>query len=784
MKKIKIEDFYQNDQMRNIDQDLVANVVQMIENDFSVPFIARYRKNETGGMDAEKIRQIQQSYDYYKKVQNKASSVIKKLGSEASQELKYSIEKAKSLDEIQDLYAPFKKGGKGTLAERARKLGLESVSNELSRCPNDDICLRRYVNKNIEGLSSENEVIVGAQHIIADMVSKDPLVQKKIKEDIGKENVMIHCKASPKGKELDKNSQKFLLYYDFQSRVNRLTSYQVLAINRAEQMKILSVKLVINDHKRDHFLDTIKNLWLLRYNKLTAQNKNILCNAIEDSFKRLIEKTYLRRMRIQLTKDAEREATEIFSTNLKHLLLVAPVKNKKILSIDPGFKNGCKIAVLDENGQLLETSVIYPFQQSKKMSSKNTLISMTRKHSITLIAIGNGTACREIENVISDMIKDGCFTPLNVSYSIVDESGASIYSVTKEAKIEFPELDPNLISAVSIGRRLQDPLLEIVKIEPRHIGVGMYQHDVDQSMLKASVEDVIEDCVSFVGVDLNACSVDMLRRVSGINKKQAEAIVNHRNKTGYFINRKELLSIKGIGKLTYRNCAGFVRIVKAINSDQSHSEVKLEEIEKSKKRKLKASSKLEPPRKMHKAEKSQNIFPDPLDQTWIHPESYDVAKRVLQYFDVTDDMIGTNEIKEKIQNKMEGKVDMQFESLAEKLETDVETLKLIVDGIQQPINYDLRTELEKPVFRKGQTSIHQLQQEQTLTGVVRNNVAFGAFVDIGLDKDGLIHKSKILNGVTLGPGDRVECVVTSIDINRQRVGLRLVKKVSKNIILK
>ena len=751
----------------------LGNVLKLLDQDCTIPFIARYRRNLTGGMDAEQIREVQRSYRQFKEVKVKAENVIKKIKDQASAVLIEALKKAKSVEEVQELYAPFKKGGKGTLAERARKLGLHNVALEILQYPERDVNFASYVKQGTEGLSTMDDVNVGVKHILADIVAKDEKIKDRMK-DLLHRNIYLKSKATSKAAELDRD-KKFQLYYDFNVRTSYLKPHQILALNRGEQQKVLSIKLEIQIQARKRILDFIQSLYVDE--RSTTTNQCILIDAIEDSFKRLIEKTVLRHARAYLTKSSEHEAINVFSNNLKRLLFTPPIKNKIILGIDPGFKNGCKMAVIDSNGFVLETAVIHPFtSRVSKEKSKSTIADIVERNNVDVVGIGNGTACRQTEMLISDMIKDEMFGDIEVSYCIVNESGASVYSVTKEAKEEFPDMDPNLVSAVSIGRRLQDPLLELVKIEARHIGVGMYQHDIDCKRLRQALEEVLEDCVSFVGVNLNACSVQMLRQVAGLTQKQAENVIEYREKHNGIINRKELLTIKGIGQKTYQNCAGFVRITqdtKRVQLQENNNNIKV-----GKKRKLKSGKSPLPAKKI----KGSNSYDyDLLDQTWIHPESYDTANKFLDMIGATPEMIGSDSVERLIKEKFNQNPDIQ--AMAYDLGTDFATLQLIIDGLQQPSDFDIRASMEKPVFKSGITSMEDLKVSQQLTGVITNVTSFGAFVDIGVDKDGLIHCNNFINGVALGPGDKIECVVVSLDLSRERIGLRLTTKISKDMCL-
>lgn len=733
------------EEIQNFEARHVHEAIQLIENGNTIPFIARYRRVQTGGMDAEVLRELKMLYDNLRAVKSRVDKIIEKDGNLIPRSVKEAMRLARSLEEINELYAPFKKGGKGTLAERARSLGLDSPAQCLLDNPCKVIGLSQYIQESTEGLQTIKEIETGIQHIIADVISKDKDLNA-IMEHLLDGQVSLECKTTDDKMKNDE-AKKFENYYDFCINISRIKSHQVLAINRGESMKVLTTRGFMSEEAKNDILSWLRNKWIP--SNTAALNKKLLNASIKDSFKRLIEKNYLRRMRVSLTATAEREAIEVFSRNLKKLLLAPPIRGQNTLGIDPGFKHGCKLAALDKHGQVLETAVVYPFRDLSKMAEAK-VCDMVKRHKCTLIAIGNGTACRETERFVVNLIKRNAFAPQETSYQIVNESGASVWSVSKDAQIEIPNLDPNLRSAVSIGRRLQDPLLELVKIEAKHIGVGMYQHDVNEMLLKGALEGVIEDCVSFVGIDLNSCSVAVLRRIAGVGVKKAELIVKWREEHGPFVNRKQLLDVKGLGHKCFEQCAGFVKVNSSAHRDSAsrHQQVgkyrKLEEIA------------------------NDHLIPEPLDQTRIHPESYSTAYRLIETVGANINMIGTPEIARLMDNWWK----KSFQERAKEIETDEETLLLIMKALKQPLGYDLRSDIKQPTFRRDLSSIDELVVGQCVSGVVRNVTSFGVFVDFGIEKDGLIHQSKLGSASNLGPGDKCDCSVISVDKTRLRVGLK------------
>ncbi|CAF97071.1 unnamed protein product, partial [Tetraodon nigroviridis] len=610
-------------------------------------------------------------------------------------------------------------------------------------------------------------------------------------------------------KNKDKDIDKFQLYFDFTCNVQRIQPHQTLAINRGESLKILTVKVNIPDRVKSDFSSwCINSRWRPKIIP-KAEHQLIIKNAVEDSYKRLVLPFLTRSYRTKLTAAAEKESIAMFVRNLRQRLLVGPVRGSVIMGVDPGYKHGCKVAILSPTSQILHTDIVY-LHHSSQQSQADKLRHLIVKYSCTRIVIGNGTACRETEAYFSQLISRRLFHPLDVSYwtaqdyrhvalhqeasidfetvrvhdltilplSITNEAGASIYSVSPEAVKEMPELDPNLRSAVSIARRVQDPLAELVKIDPKHIGIGTYQHDVSSSALKAALDGVVQECVSFVGVDINMCSETLMRHVAGLNAGRARSIAEWREQNGPFINREQLKLVKGMGPKTYQQCAGFIRINPQTSvlffffvfSNSANSSLpQVPENPAAKKGKGKACVKV------------STSF-NPLDQTCIHPESYHVVQRFLSIVGGRADPIGSPRLRQRVEDKVRSS---SVEELARTADTSPETLKLIIDGLTQPPGFDIRQNFGQADFKQGIVSMSDLRVGAVLTGRVDNTALFGAFVDIGVGRSGLIHKSNITpdklpisqrrRSLALGPGERVEVRVLNVDHQRGRIGLDLIR---------
>ncbi|XP_069000462.1 S1 RNA-binding domain-containing protein 1 [Embiotoca jacksoni] len=768
-----------------VERWVCANIIALLREENTVPFMVRYRKEKINHMDADAVRDVQMVYEELRSLAKKTQTAIHTLKKDGvlTAELEQDLRSCRSADELDHVYSPYKKGSKLTKARRAKALGLEVVALALIESPHT-LDLRAWVKPGTEGLSSVEEVATGVEHILADMIAKDPETLTYVKKLYENSFVTLQSSVSKSaqkekgqeksvkgqnklGAEQNKNKDidKFQLYFDFTCNVQRIQPHQTLAINRGEGLKILTVKVNIPDRKSDFARWCINNRWRP---KTFAREElfAVLKNAVEDSYKRLILPFLTRSYRTKLTSTAEKESIAMFVRNLRQRLLVCPVRGCVIMAVDPGFRHGCKLAVLSPTSQILHTDVVYLHNSGQHRDAEKLRYLMI-KYSCTRVVIGNGTACRETESFFADLISRRYFQPLDVSYCITNEAGASIYSVSPEAVKEMPDLDPNLRSAVSIGRRVQDPMAELVKIDPKHIGIGTYQHDVSTGALKAALDGVVQECVSFVGVDINICSEMLMRHVAGLNTGRARNIAEWREQNGPFNNREQLKLVKGMGPKTYQQCAGFIRI----NPQTLHSA-------KSSPHPVQAAP------KKGKGKSSVNIPTsfNPLDQTCIHPESYYVAKRFLSLVGGSEDQIGSEGLRHCVESKVRT---CNEEALAQKLNTTPETLKLIIDGLTQPPGFDMRQNFGQADFKRGIVSMSDLRVGAVLTGRVDNTTLFGAFVDIGVGRAGLIHKSNITldklpvsqrsRSLALGPGERVEVRVLNIDPQRGRIGLDLIR---------
>ncbi|XP_062589033.1 S1 RNA-binding domain-containing protein 1-like [Saccostrea cucullata] len=775
----------------NLERWAVKNVVHMLENGATIPFIARYRKEQTGALEVDKLREIKTQTEELKGVQQKIFTVLTGLQKQnkLTEHIKRSIRNAESLTEIEDLYAPYKPGNKGTLAERARALNLESIANDCIYNPRR-VDIKRCIKKDVKGLSSEKEVQTGIQHIIADIINRDDSVIKPIKDLCKANGVSIECskfvvskklgaKTLEKAEKAQQTSYKFENYFDFKGTSKTIKPHQVLAINRGEEQKILTVKYTIPDNIRHRFDSSVERKYI-RYDCNEAV-RSLIRKAIEDCWNRLVQPQIIRQIRSELTKFSQKSSIDVFSSNLRNLLLSAPLKGHSILGIDPGFKNGCKCAVISQTGQVLHTDVVYLYM-SQEMKRK--LGQATERYGCKYIALGNGTACRETEKILTEVVHK-----TSTKYCIVNEDGASIYSCSELAQAELPNLDPTLRGAVSIARRLLDPLAELVKIDPKHIGVGQYQHDIPESQLKAALDSVVEECVSFVGVDLNTGSEALLRRVAGLNLSKAKSLIERREKMGPFTNRSQLKFVKGLGDKSFQQCAGFLRISQSTYvvdvESMNHSDVSSippmsqngsedpilisDEEETSKGKKRKATN-AKVPSKVKKRRTSWDL--EPLDQTWIHPESYDAAQKLEEQIGIKSSDIGQDHCIKRVK---EYQKKHSIKEINQDLKIGEPTLQLILDAFVQPCGYDIREKHTKPLFKEGIRDIASLKEGTALTGKVTNVTHFGAFVDIGVGRDGLIHNSN-MRRTELQLGYRVEVRVISIDRTTNRIGLSLEQK--------
>ncbi|KAF3429713.1 hypothetical protein E2986_05913 [Frieseomelitta varia] len=750
-KEWTIEDYVS--ETNNVEKHIVENVAKLFNNDNTIPFIARYRRNITGGMDPDKLRALKESLDHAKVIKQRANTILKsidKLG-QWSPAVHSVIVSAKSLDDLEHVYSLFKPASKRTLAERAKDLGLGPVSDLVLQgqaLPS----LSSLIDSNKDGLKTERQIVDGIVHIVADVINKNKIVFDKVKELQSQCSINIQtteCKANSKSNSKSKSKNKDLqrkyeMYYNFNTNTKYIKPHQILAINRGEAQKILNVKMTFPNF----FAKAFKACCYKLYNSAITASKlhsKLLNEGIDYAYTKYIKPLVIRRVKSELKQKAETASIEVFITNVKQLLLTPPLRGKIILGIDPGFSYGCKLAVISEQGDVLETGVIYPHRNSQKFhnESADILVNLVTKYKITILALGNATACRETEMFLNELIKTNTFGPIEVSYTIVNEAGASIYSCSSEAKSEFQDLDVNVISAISIARRLQDPLAELVKIEPKHLGVGMYQHDLPEKQLSTALNEVVSEVVSFVGVDVNTASQCLLKRIAGLNVSRANNIIEWRAEFGPFKNRQQLLDVKGIGNKVFEQCAGFIRILpETLMNDNTE--------------------------KRKSAKKSKQTY-NLLDQTWIHPESYKIAESFLKHCNCNLENLGTTEFIQKVKScAAEG-----FASLAQKFGTNEATMEVIIKGLSMKKNEDIRLESRAPLFRKSMLSINDLSAGMSLTGVIRNITHFGAFVDIGTGKTGLI-LTKWLKDSSVSVGQCVEVKVLSVDVERGRINLELI----------
>ena len=715
----------------NIRENQVESAVKLIDEGNTIPFIARYRKEATGGLSDEILRDLGERLTYLRNLEKRKEEVKKSIEEQGklTEEISKSIEEAITLAEVEDIYRPYKPKKK-TRATVAKAKGLEPLANiiieQTETKPIEEIA-KAFVNvDSVEKdapkdkvVANVEEAIQGALDIIAENISDNPKYRKKIKGICYREGI-IDVKAT---KPEEKSS--YDMYYDFTESINRLPSHRILAINRGEKEEFLKVKI---DKPEEKILGYIQRDII----KGHTQFEKYLVNTIEDSWKRLIEPSIDREIRSDLTEKAEEKAIKVFGKNAKQLLLGAPIKNLTVIGFDPAYRTGCKIAVIDETGKVLETTTIYPTEpQNDVENSAKVLLNLIKKYDINMFAIGNGTASRESEMFVADVIKRAKEQlNMDVHYAIVSEAGASVYSASKLATEEYPDINVSLRGAISIARRLQDPLAELVKIDPKSIGVGQYQHDVDQKKLSESLTGVVEDAVNKVGVDVNTATPSLLQYISGINKTIANNIVKYRDENGKIKERKELLKVPKLGKSAFEQCAGFIRVFDGKN---------------------------------------------PLETTAVHPESYEVAEKLLNKigYDKEDlkDKNKLKEIKEKLAN-------VNIANTAKELEIGEMTLKDIIDELSKP-GRDPREEMPKPILRADVLKFEDLIEGQVLTGTVRNVTDFGAFVDVGVKHDGLVHISEMSNSFVKNPsdivsvGDIVKVKVIGIDKDRQKVKLSM-----------
>ncbi|MGL5507653.1 MAG: Tex family protein [Paraclostridium sp.] len=699
----------------NLRDSQVENTIKLIDEGNTIPFIARYRKEMTGEMSDVILRGFYDKLIYLRNLQSRRDDVKRLIEEQGklTEDISKSIEQAKTLQEVEDIYAPYKPK-KRTKATIAKEKGLENLAKSIL---NEHIDLnqesKKYINPD-KDVKTEEDAVKGAKDIIAEIVSEDAKLRKYIRDIAFREGIIITKNTKDEKSVYD-------MYYDYSEPVKTLAPHRILAINRGEKEDFLKVKLELNNEKIvNHILDTY-------INSKNRANQAEIKLAIEDAYKRLIYPSIDREIRNELTDRSHERAISVFGQNVKSLLLQPPVKDKSVMGFDPAFRTGCKIAVVDKNGKLLDYTTVYPTApQNDVDGAKKTLIGLIEKYDIDIISIGNGTASRESEQFVSEMLKE---INRDVQYTIVSEAGASVYSASELANEEHPDINVSIRGAISIARRLQDPLAELVKIDPKSIGVGQYQHDLNKKRLEEVLGGVVEDSVNSVGVDLNTASYSLLEHIAGISKSIAKNIILYREENGDFTSRSQIKKVKRLGPQAFTQCAGFMRIASAKN---------------------------------------------PLDNTSVHPESYDVCKKLL-------DRIGysLNDIKDRNIVDIDSKIDaIGINKLSEELSIGPVTLKDIVNEIKKP-GRDPREEGIKPVLRTDVLKIEDIKEGMVLKGTVRNVVDFGAFVDIGIKNDGLVHKSQMSNKFVKDPmtivtvGDVIDVKVIGVDLKTQRVSLTM-----------
>ncbi|QDS36401.1 Tex family protein [Brevibacillus brevis] len=695
----------------------VERTVALLDEGNTVPFIARYRKEMTGQLDETQIRAIEERVRYLRNLSVRKEEVVRLIDEQGklTDELRTAIERATKLQEVEDLYRPYRQKRR-TRATMAKEKGLEPLANYLMSLPktgNPEEEAKPYINPE-KGVETTEQALQGAMDIVAELLSDDPEIRQWVRQRSVQKGLLL---TEQKAEEADEKNV-YQMYYAYSEPLKKVVPHRVLAINRGENEGILKVsieapvaEIVAWMQKRTLPRDTVA--------------RDLLTLTVEDAYKRLIAPSIEREVRAELTEAAEERAIHIFAENLRNLLLQPPVKGKVVLGVDPAFRTGCKLAVVDETGKLLEVAVVYPTPPANKVAEATVKVKqLIETYRVTVVAVGNGTASRETEQFIATLLKE---LKREVMYIIVNEAGASVYSASTLAKEEFPDLDVAERSAASIARRLQDPLAELVKIDPKSVGVGQYQHDVSQSRLADSLQFVVESAVNHVGVDVNTASSSLLQYVSGISRQVAGNIVKKRDEIGKFTERSQLKAVPRLGAKTYEQCIGFLRVMEGAN---------------------------------------------PLDKTPIHPESYDATHQLLTMLGISAQEIGSDNCKERVQS-------LDVKETAAKLGIGEPTLQDIVDSLLRP-GRDPRDELPKPLLRSDVLQLSDLSVGMKLQGTVRNVVDFGAFVDIGLKNDGLVHISRLKKGFVKHPlevvtvGDIVDVWVVEIDEKRQRVGMTMI----------
>lgn len=702
----------------NLRENQVKNTIELIDAGNTIPFIARYRKEVTGGMSDEVLRDFFERLTYLRNLETRKEEIIRLIDEQGklTDELKLQIDNAEIMAELEDLYRPYKQK-KRTKATIAKEKGLEPLANiiylQKEKNKSREEIAKEFINEE-KGVNSAEEAISGALDIIAETVSDNADYRKEIRKVTFEHAILVSKAVKPEEKTV------YDMYYDYKEPVNKIPPHRILAINRGEKEGILKTKLEF---------DTEGILNYLQKEIITGKSifEEDIKNSIADSYKRLIAPSIETEIRGNITDVADESAIKVFGVNVKNLLLQAPIKNMTVMGFDPAYRTGCKIAVIDDTGKVLATTTVYPTEpQNDVIGAKKELIELIKKYNINMIAIGNGTASRESEQFVANMLKE---VNGEVYYTIVSEAGASVYSASKLATEEYPDINVSLRGAISIARRLQDPLAELVKIDPKSIGVGQYQHDVNQKRLDETLTGIVEDTVNKVGVDLNTATPSLLSYVSGISKTVASNIVKYREEKGKFKNRKELLKVSKLGPAAFVQCSGFLRIADGDNL---------------------------------------------LDNTAVHPESYEVAEKLLESLGYD-----LKKVKTIDQSELKNKLDMlDVIKTASELNVGVPTLKDIIEELKKP-GRDPREDMPKPILRSDVLKIEDLKEGMELTGTVRNVIDFGAFVDIGVKHDGLVHISEMSNKFVKNPmevvsvGDIVKVKVLKVDLEKQKVSLTM-----------
>ncbi len=705
-------------ELKEIKGHQIDSVIKLLDEGNTIPFIARYRKEMTDGLDEVQIQNIAERHEYLLNLEKRKADVLKNIEEQGklSDELRDEINKASVLQRVEDLYRPYKQK-RQTLAAKAKKQGLEPLALLVYALPDAfdfDAEAEKFLNDELENIEA---VKAGVHEILAEIVGDNPSYREWIRTyTLNNANLVSEIKDE----SLDER-QVYQMYYDFKSPIKKVQDHQVLAINRAEKEDVLKVSIVLDEDYVHRYLERE-----LIHNP-NSPVSGVLENAYKDAYQRFIQPAIEREIRNSLSEKAQAQAIEVFSENLRNLLLQSPLKEKIVLGFDPAFRTGCKLAVVDQQGNVQTTSVIFPHASSEKQEAKakQDLLKMIKDYNVDLIAIGNGTASRESEHFVASLIKEHA---LSVAYLIVSEAGASVYSASEIARKEFPDLQVEMRSAISIARRVQDPLAELVKIDPKSVGVGQYQHDLPQKDLDEQLRFVVETVVNQVGVDVNTASAELLTYVSGLTKQTAQNLVDYRLEIGSFTDRKQIKKVKRFGPKTFEQAIGFLRVPEAKNV---------------------------------------------LDKTAIHPESYDIAHKLMKDLGINPEDLGN----ESIQAKFD---DFSIRDYANENDIGFETLKDIVDALIAP-GRDIRESMEGPVLRQDVLSIEDLKVGMELKGTVRNVVDFGAFVDIGVGEDGLVHISQLVKRFVKHPsdivavGDLVTVWIKDVDVQRNRIQLTMIE---------